>query len=119
MEKLLMDIVNASIAVFKSGEERLKTALSDLEKLYDEMKVKGESDTSENAQKLRELLNKTIHDSKEAISKANATYEEALKSVQASYENLANQVDTMVPSEVKDAIQKSIDELKKLINKQS
>lgn len=112
-----MDIVNASIAIFKSGEERLKSSISDLEKLYNELKAKGEQDNSENAQKLREILSKTIQDSKEAIDKANATYEEALKSIQESYTNLANQLDTMVPQEVKETLQKALDEIQKLTNK--
>lgn len=117
MEKILMDIVNASIAVFKSGEEKLKGTLSDLEKVYEELKAKGETDSSENAVKLRELLHKTINDSKTAVNQANASYEDVLKSVQDNYANLANQVETMVPSEVKDTIQKGLDELNKLINK--
>lgn len=114
-----MDIVNASIAIFKSGEEKLKSSISDLEKLYNDLKAKGEADNSENAQKLREILSKTIQDSKDAIDKANATYEEALKSIQESYSNLANQIDTMVPQEVKDSIQKALDEIKKLTSKQN
>ncbi|MCC5813486.1 MAG: hypothetical protein JJT78_01910 [Leptospira sp.] len=117
MEKILMDIVNASIAVFKSGEEKLKATLGDLEKAYDELKAKGETDSSESAQKLRDLLNKTINDSKSAVNQANTSYEDVLKTVQESYANLANQVETMVPTEVKDTIQKGIDELKKLVDK--
>lgn len=117
MEKILMDIVNASIAVFKSGEEKLKSTLGDLEKAYGELKAKGETDSSESAQKLRDLLNKTINDSKAAVNQANTSYEEVLKTVQENYANLANQVETMVPTEVKDTIQKGIDELKKLVDK--
>lgn len=116
MEKILMDIVNAGIAVFKSGEEKLKTTLADLEKVYEELKAKGETDNSENAQKLRDLLSKTINDSKAAINQANTSYEDVLKTVNESYTNLANQIETMVPSEVKETLEKGLEELKKLLN---
>ncbi|WCL50542.1 phasin-related domain-containing protein [Leptospira sp. GIMC2001] len=118
MEKILMDLVNASIAVFKSGEGKLKTAVSDLEKLYEELKTKGSSDNSEQAQKLRDLLNKTVTDSKTAVNQANASYEDVLKKVQENYANLSTQIEAMVPAQVKDTIQKGLDELNKLVKKE-
>jgi Spy/CpxP family protein refolding chaperone len=117
MEKILMDLVNARIAVFKSGEGKLKSAVTDLEKLYEELKLKGASETSEDAQKLRDLLNKTVADSKSAINQANASYEEVLTKVKDNYTNLSAQIETMVPAQVKETVQKGIDELNKLIKK--
>jgi exonuclease VII small subunit len=117
MEKLLMDLVNAGIAVFKSGEGKLKTAVSDLEKLYEELKQKGASDNSEESQKLRDLLNKTVADAKGAINQANASYEDVLRNLQENYASLSNQIETMVPPEVKESFQKGLDELNKLIRK--
>lgn len=116
-EKLFMDIVNAGIAIFKSGEGRMKNALVDLEKIYEDLKAKGQADQSENAQKLRDLLHKTVNDSKTVVNQANASYEEILQSVQENYSNLVNQVETMVPSEIKESIQKGLDELNKLLKK--
>jgi methyl-accepting chemotaxis protein len=117
MEKLFMDIVNASIAVFKTSEDKLKSTIGDLEKVYEELKAKGQADNSENAKKLRDLLNKTVNDSKSAVNQANASYEDVLKSVQESYSNLATQIETMVPAEVKSTIQKGLDELNKLLKR--
>jgi acetolactate synthase small subunit len=117
MEKILMDLVNASIAVFKSGEGKVKSAVTDLEKLYDELKVKGAADTSADAQKLRDLLNKTVADSKSAVNQANASYDEVLTKVKGNYTNLSAQIEAMVPVQVKETVQKGLDELNKLINK--
>lgn len=69
MEKLVMDVVNAGIALFRSGEEKLKTAVVDLEKVYNDLKSKGELDKSAESQKIRDLLSKTISDAQGAIGK--------------------------------------------------
>ena len=67
MEKVLTDVVNAGIALFKTGEEVLKNSLSDFEKKFTEIKQKGELDQSEQSVQIRDLLNKTIKDTKDVL----------------------------------------------------
>ncbi len=117
MEKLVMDVVNAGIALFRAGEEKLKTSVVDLEKLYVELKSKGELDQSEASQKIRELLNKTVSEANEAINKTNANYGEIVSKLQANYESILAQIDTALPPQVKEKVQQALNELKGLIEK--
>lgn len=117
MEKLVMDVVNAGIALFKAGEEKLKTSVVDLEKLYVELKSKGELDQSEASQKIRELLNKTVSEAQDAINKTNANYGEIVSKLQSNYESILAQIDTALPPQVKEKVQQALNELKGLIEK--
>ncbi|MDF3821290.1 hypothetical protein P3G55_15395 [Leptospira sp. 96542] len=117
MEKLVMDVVNAGIALFRSGEEKLKAAVGDLEKLYAELKSKGELDQSVESQKIRDLLNKTIADAQSAFSNTSASYDEILAKLQANYQSIYQQIDTAVPPQVKEKLKQTLDELKALIDK--
>jgi len=117
MEKLVMDIVNAGIALFRSGEEKLKSSVVDLEKLYTELKSKGELDQSEQAQKIRELLNKTVADAQEAFQKTNANYDEIVAKLQTNYQTLVAQIDQSLPPQVKEKVSQAMNELKSLIEK--
>ncbi|TGL58097.1 hypothetical protein EHQ58_11975 [Leptospira ognonensis] len=117
MEKLVMDVVNAGIALFRSGEEKLKTAVVDLEKVYTDLKSKGELDKSPESQKIRDLLSKTITDAKDAIGKTNASYEEIVTKLQANYQSIYAQLDTALPPQLKEKAKQALDELKALIDK--
>ncbi|MCZ8157325.1 MAG: hypothetical protein O9264_14460 [Leptospira sp.] len=117
MEKLVMDVVNAGIALFRSGEEKLKTAVIDLDKVYNELKSKGELDKSPESQKIRDLLSKTISDAQEAIGKTNASYEEIVTKLQANYQSIYAQIDTAIPPDLKVKAKQALDELKALIEK--
>lgn len=117
MEKLVMDIVNAGIALFRSGEEKLRTAVTDLEKVYFELKAKGELDKSAESQKIRDLLSKTIADAQDAIGKTNASYEEIVAKLQTNYQSIYQQIDTAIPADVKEKVKQALDELKVLIDK--
>ncbi|GBF49709.1 hypothetical protein LPTSP4_12250 [Leptospira ryugenii] len=117
MEKLVMDVVNAGIALFRSGEEKFKAAVVDLEKVYNELKAKGELDKSPESQKIRDLLSKTITDAQDAIGKTNASYEEVVAKLQANYQSIYAQIDSALPPQVKEKAKQALDELKVLIEK--
>ncbi|MCW7463238.1 phasin-related domain-containing protein [Leptospira limi] len=117
MEKLVMDVVNAGIALFRSGEEKLRTAVVDLEKVYNELKSKGELDKSAETQKIRDLLSKTIADAQGALGKTNASYDEIVAKLQANYQSIYQQIDTAIPPQVKEKLKQTLDELKVLIDK--
>jgi (p)ppGpp synthase/HD superfamily hydrolase len=116
MEKLLMDVVNAGIAIFRSGEDKLKNSVTDLEKAFEELKQKGELDQSEQSKKLRDLLNKTIDDAKGALDKSGVNYEEIVNKLKENYNNISTQVEAMVPADLKDKVKNALEELKKLLN---
>ncbi|ABZ94735.1 hypothetical protein EHQ92_14180 [Leptospira biflexa] len=117
MEKLVMDVVNAGIALFRSGEEKLKSSIVDLEKVYTELKSKGELDKSAETQKIRDLLSKTIADAQGAIGKTNASYDEIVAKLQTNYQSIYQQIDTAIPPQVKEKLKQTLDELKVLIDK--
>ncbi|XDD45387.1 hypothetical protein AB3N60_11735 [Leptospira sp. WS39.C2] len=117
MEKMVMDVVNAGIALFRSGEEKLKTAVVDLEKVYSELKSKGELDKSAETQKIRDLLSKTISDAQGALGKTNASYDEIVAKLQTNYQSIYQQIDTAIPPQVKEKLKQTLDELKVLIDK--
>ncbi len=112
-----MDVVNAGIALFRSGEEKLRTAVVDLEKVYNELKAKGELDKSPESQKIRDLLSKTLADAQGAIGKTNASYDEIVAKLQANYQAIYQQLDTALPPQVKEKAKQALDELKALIEK--
>ncbi|MCC6276136.1 MAG: hypothetical protein IT569_09780 [Leptospiraceae bacterium] len=116
MEKIIQDVVNAGIAVFKNGESGLKNSIADLEKLFNDMKSKGEADQSEQAVKIRELLNKTVRDAKEVLNKADSNYKEVLGNLQTNFDTISKQIETAIPPQVKTTLQTGLDELKKLMN---
>lgn len=117
MEKVLTDVVNAGIALFKTGEEVLKNSLVDFEKKFNEIKQKGELDQSEQAVQIRDLLNKTIKDTKDVLDNANASYQDIVSKAQTNFEGIYNQVDAALPEQVKTQAKAALDELKAVIEK--
>ncbi|HMV41691.1 MAG TPA: hypothetical protein PK079_23495 [Leptospiraceae bacterium] len=117
MEKVLTDVVNAGIALFKTGEEVLKNSLVDFEKKFNEIKQKGELDQSEQAVQVRDLLNKTIKDTKDVLDNANASYQDIVSKAQTNFEGIYNQVDAALPEQVKTQAKAALDELKAVIEK--
>ncbi|EPG68096.1 hypothetical protein LEP1GSC061_0431 [Leptospira wolffii serovar Khorat str. Khorat-H2] len=109
-----MDILNAGIAVFQSGEGKLKQTLSDLEKVYEELKVKGSQDQSEQANRLRDLLQKTVWDAQEKLKNANENSRVVVQQLKDNFEKISSQVDEMLPPDLKAKAKAALDELKKL-----
>lgn len=117
MEKMIMDVVNAGIALLRSGEEKLKASVGDLEKVYTDLKSKGELDQSPEAQKIRDLLSKTITEAQAAVGKTNASYDEIVAKLQANYQSIYQQIDTAIPPQMKEKVKQALDELKSVLDK--
>jgi vacuolar-type H+-ATPase subunit H len=117
MEKVLTDVVNAGIALFRAGEEALKSSVVDFEKKFNEIKQKGELDQSEQAVQVRDLLNKTIKDTKDVLDNANTSYKDIITKAQTNFEGIYAQLDQALPEEVKTQAKTALDELKALIEK--
>lgn len=117
MEKVLTDIINAGIAVFRTSEENLKASLTNLQAKFNEIKAKGEADQSEQAVQVRELLNKTIKDSQELLDKVNQNYNDVYANVQANFKEISEKVETALPEQVKTSAKTALDEFKAMIEK--
>ncbi len=117
MEKTLMDILNAGIAVFQSGEGKLKQTVSDLEKVYEELKGKGAQDQSPQANQLRDLLQKTVWDAQEKLKSANDNSKAVVQQLKGNFEKISSQIDEMLPADLKVKAKAALDELKKLTQK--
>ncbi len=117
MEKVLTDVVNAGIALFRAGEEALKNSVVDFEKKFNEIKQKGELDQSEQAVQVRDLLNKTIKDTKDVLENANGSYKDIITKAQTNFEDIYAQIDQALPENVKTQAKSALDELKALIEK--
>ncbi|EQA36564.1 hypothetical protein LEP1GSC047_2517 [Leptospira inadai serovar Lyme str. 10] len=118
MEKILMDILNAGIAAFQSGESKLKQSLADLEKLYEELRAKGSQDQSEQANRFRDLVQKTVSDAQSKLQNANAETKEIYQQLKENFEKISLQVNELLPEDLKAKAKSAIDELSKLTKKQ-
>ncbi|WP_404820694.1 phasin-related domain-containing protein [Leptospira yasudae] len=117
MEKLLMDILNAGIALFQNGEGKLKQSLSELDLIYQELREKGEANQSLKANQVRELLNKTVQDATDILSKGGEGRQQALAKLQENFIRLSAEIEASIPDQFKAAAKNTLDELKRLLSK--
>ncbi len=113
MEKILHDVLNAGIALFRSGEDTVGNAVKEVQRTYDELKEKGASDTSEAAVKLRKLLDDVVSQANELNSKAGTAYGDALAQLEEQYKAVVAQVEQMIPQ---DRVQEVKDKIEELTN---
>lgn len=119
LEKLLMDILNAGIALFQNGEEKVKQSLAELDKIYQELRAKGEINQSMEANRVRELFNKTVQDATEILSKGEESRQQAFAKLQENFIRLSAEIESSIPEPLKAAAKNTLDELKHLLsNKQ-
>lgn len=111
MEKVLHDVLNAGIALFRAGEDTLNNAVKEVTRTYEELKSKGASDTSEPAVKLRKLLDDVVTQVNEVSSKADATAKDVFAQVDTQYKQISEQIQQMVPEDQVNQIKDKIEEL--------
>jgi len=111
LEKNLQDILNAGIGLLKAGEENFQTALKNVEKVFNELKTKGASDSSESALKIREVLENTIRGVKDVQSKAESNFSMILAEAQKNYAQVLEQVKKVVGDERIRDLNSKMDEL--------
>lgn len=56
IERNIQDLYNAALGFLKTGEESVKNAIANMERVFEEMKSKGASDKSEQVIRGRELI---------------------------------------------------------------
>ncbi|EKR98960.1 phasin-related domain-containing protein [Leptospira mayottensis] len=119
MERLLMDILNAGIALFQNGEEKVKQSLAELDTIYQELREKGEANQSVKANQVRELLNKTVQDATEILAKGGESRQQAFAKLQENFIRLSAEIEASIPDQFKATAKNSLEELKRLLsNKQ-
>ncbi len=56
IERNIQDLYNAALGFLKTGEDSVKNAITNIERVFEEMKAKGSSDKSEQVIRGRELI---------------------------------------------------------------
>lgn len=115
MEKILHDVLNAGIALFRSGEGTLANAVKEVQRTFDELKEKGAADSSEAAVKLRKALDDVVQQANELAGKADSTYSDSLKQLEELYSNVVEQIKNIVPEDRITELRDKMDELAKVI----
>jgi len=111
LQKTLHDLLNAGIGFFRASEENVKKALSEIEKVYDELKQKGAAENSELVVNLRKSLDDIVKQVEDLNSKANQTFEEVSKQINENYQKIAQEIEKIVPKEQLEQFKAKLDEL--------
>lgn len=115
MEKILHDVLNAGIALFRAGEDSMTNAVKEVQRTFDELKEKGAADSSEAAVNLRKALDDVVQQANELAGKADSTYTDSLKQLQELYGNVVEQIQNIVPEDRITELRDKMDELSKVI----
>ncbi len=118
LEKTIQDILNAGIGFFKASEENLSQALTQVEKVFEELRTRGASDQSEAAVKIREVLENTIKGVKDISSQAENNFGRVLEEAQKNYSQVLEQIQKAVGEERINDLNSKIDELSGYIKTQ-
>lgn len=115
MEKILQDILNAGIALFRAGEGTVQNAVKEVQRTFEQLKEKGAQDNSEQAVKLRKALDDIVVQTSGLQSKAGSAYTDALAQIEQLYKSVIEQVQKIVPPERLNEIKDKVEELTKVI----
>ncbi|MCB1174873.1 MAG: YtxH domain-containing protein [Leptospiraceae bacterium] len=99
IEKSIQDILNASIGLFKAGEENLQSALSAVQTAFEDLKTKGASDSSEVAGKLREVLDNSIKNVQDVSTQVEDNMNKILEEARKSYDQIIEQAKQLIGDE--------------------
>jgi len=119
MDKVLHDILNAGIALFRSGEDSVNNAVKEVKRTFDELKSKGAADNSEPAVKLRKALDDIVSQTNDLSGKAGAAYKDTQVKIADLYANAATQIEKLVPKDQIQAVKDKVDELAKVIKEKT
>ncbi|MCB1327095.1 MAG: hypothetical protein H7A21_04055 [Spirochaetales bacterium] len=111
MEKILHDVLNAGIALFRAGEDTLNNAVKEVQRTFDELKAKGAADTSDAAVKLRKTLDDIVSQANDLGGKADASYRQNLAELEKLYANAVEQIKKLVPEDRLNELRDKIEEL--------
>ena len=115
MQQAIEDMINAGIALFRSGEEGLNSAVQKVQSSFEELKKRGAADKSEAAKKLRSSLEDMSGRVGQLAGKADSTYKDALKQLEGHYNTVLEQAKQLIPSDKVNEIKGKIEELRQAI----
>jgi len=115
MDQILKDILNAGIALFRSGEDTLTNAINEVQKTYEALKDKGAQDESEKAQQLRQILEDIVSRTQDLQNSAGSVYADSMLQLQEKYQTLMDQLGTMFPEERLTEFKDKFEELARVI----
>lgn len=119
MEKLLHDVLNAGIALFRSGEGTVNNAAKEVQRTFEELKSKGAADQSDAAVKLRKSLDDIVQQVNGLSGKAGSAYSDAMMKLEGLYKQVAENAQKMVPQDKVNAIKDKVDELRRVITEKT
>ncbi len=119
MDKVLHDVLNAGIALFRSGEGTVNNAIKEVKRTFDELKSKGAADTSEPAVKLRKLLDDAVSQTNDLSGKAGTAYADAQKKLAEVYNNIGAQIESLVPKDQIQSVKDKVEELARVIKEKT
>ncbi|MCB1174703.1 MAG: chemotaxis protein [Leptospiraceae bacterium] len=119
MEKVLHDILNAGIALFRAGEDSVNNAVKEVQRTFDELKSKGAADTSDAAVKLRKTLDDIVAQANDLSGKAGGAYGESLAKLDGLYKNAIEQIKAVVPEDKLNELKDKIEELTQVIKEKT
>ena len=76
IERNIQDLYNAALGFLKTGEESVKNAIANMERVFEELKDKGASDKSEQVIRGREMirdLSIKLEEAREYVNKLGAS----------------------------------------------
>ncbi|MBI3396219.1 MAG: hypothetical protein HY042_10325 [Spirochaetia bacterium] len=119
MDKVLHDILNAGIALFRAGEDSLNNAVKEVQRTFEQLKSKGAADQSEPAVKMRKTLDDVVTQVNGLSGKAGGAYNEAIVKLEGLYKQVADQATKMVPQDQVNQIKDKVDELTRVIKEKA
>jgi len=118
----LRDVLNAGIGLYIEGEKRFRQALQHLQASYENLRLQGEADQSEAAERLRQSLDLTISGirniSAQAEERLQHLVDEAGKNYNQLLAGLEAQIDTIRKHSEEGSLKVKIQELSQSLKKQ-
>ncbi|MCR9142768.1 MAG: hypothetical protein NXI24_10995 [bacterium] len=119
LEKSLQDVLNVGLGLLKEGEKGFQAALESVAKAFEDLKSKGADDTSESAQKIREVLDNTIRGVKDVSSTAEENFNRVLEEARKNYGQILEQARTVVGEERISDLNTRFEELAKFVQEKT
>jgi ABC-type transporter Mla subunit MlaD len=107
MEKIAKDIINAGIGAVETIKKIIDENTANLQNTFKEMAAKGAADTSENAQKIRENVDKALGNIEELRTKVDGYVQEQ----QEKLNETIDKIKTSLPDLKIDDLKTKVDEL--------
>ncbi len=111
LQKTLNDILNVGIGFYKASEESIKKTVSEIERIYEDLKQKGASENSELVTNLRKNLDDIVNQLNEFNLKANQTFGDISRQINESYQKIFQEIEKIVPKEQLEQFKVKLEEL--------